>query len=397
MFASFYYGLRDAGIPVQPTAYLRLHQGLRMGLASGGLTSFYRLCRTVLVKSEKHFDTYDRVFLQHFKGVVSDRLADDLLEALDDYLESWLEDPLVRELLTDTERESMTTEELLALFEERLAEQDKRHDGGGRWIGTGGRSPFGHSGQVPGGIRIGGGSRMGSAVKVAGERRWRNYSSSEVIREQQMGEAVRRLRQMKKIGAERILDIDESIRQTVKLGGEIELAFSRDEHNKIRVLLLLDNGGWSMDPYIMLVSQLFVHVRDQIRELKTHFFHNCIYETLWTDPRRQRGLSTEDVLRLPRDYKLIIVGDASMAPEELEARGGAIYRWGGDAPSGIQWLRRLADRFDQAVWINPIQQERWRRAYGAYTISRVGDVFPMFDLSLDGIERAVDQLNRKSS
>ena len=321
MFASFYRSLRDSGVPVRPTAYLTLHRALRMGMAKNGLTSFYRLCRAVLIKSEKYFDIYDRVFLQHFKGAVGGELSDTLLEALDQYLAEWLEDPLVRTLLTDEERETLSTEELLALFEQRLAEQQGRHDGGGKWIGTGGRSPFGHSGRLPGGVRIGGSSRMGSAIKVAGERRWRDYSNTQVIREQQVGEAIRRLRQMKKVGAERLLDIDESIHRTVKLGGEIELAFSKDQQNKVRVILMLDNGGWSMDPYISLVSQLFQHVRGQIKELKTYFFHNCVYETVWTDPRRVQGVPTEEILRLPRDYKLIVVGDASMAPEELETRG----------------------------------------------------------------------------
>lgn len=392
MFVSFYYRLRDAGVPVRMSAFVKLHEALRQGLVGGSLTRFYRVARTLLIKSETYFDLYDRVFAAHFQGV--DMVTEDVVDEIGQLLEEWLADPMVRQMFSERELNELPLEELLRQFEQRLAEQDGRHDGGSKWIGTRGRSPFGHGGSSRRGVRVGGGAQNFSAIKVAGERRWRDYSRHEVLRDQQIGEAVRRMRQIRHAGARTEIDVDESIRETVRQGGEIELVFRARELNRLQVVLLLDNGGWSMDPYVGLVSLLFHHLRDRIRDLKTYFFHNCVYETLYTNPSRTKGVSLEKVLQLDREYRLIVVGDASMAPEELESPGGAIYRWEGGGPPGITNLRRLAERFDRSVWLNPIPRPVWRRAYGAYTIGRIGQVFTMHDLTLDGIEKAVDHLNQ---
>lgn len=393
MFVSFYYRLREAGLPVRMSSFLQLQKALRAGLVGGSLSRFYRVARCLLIKSETMFDLYDRVFAAHFQGVDLGELEDDLVDQLERAMRDWLNDPLAKELLSEAERNELPLDELMKRFEERLGEQTERHDGGGKWVGTGGRSPFGHSGNAKRGIRIGGGSQNRSAVKVAGERRWRDYARGQIIKQAQVGEAVKRLKQMRLAGAKTEIDVDESIRETVRQGGEIDLVFKARTQNKLKLIVMLDNGGWSMDPFIELVSQLFGHLSDQVKELRTYYFHNCIYDVVYKDPARSRGVDLEEVLRLERDWRLLIVGDASMAPEELEARGGAIYRWGGNEPPGIYWLRRLAERFPQSVWLNPIPQPVWRRAYGSYTISKIGRVFQMCDLTLDGLEAAVDHLN----
>ncbi len=392
MFVSFYYALRAGGIPVRMSAFLTLQRALRAGLAKGSLVSFYRICRSILVKSETYFDLYDRVFAQYFDGV-EEELSDELAAELDRAIADWLSDPAVRKLFEEIERHEMPLDELLRRFQERLAEQDGRHDGGRKWIGTQGRSPFGHGGAARRGVRVGGGAQSFSAVKVAGERRWKDLSRVEVIRDQQMGEVLARLKQLVQSGAKTELDVDETIHETVRLAGEIEPVFRRSKRNRVRLVLLLDNGGWSMDPYIGLVAQLFGHVRESVRDLKTYFFHNCVYEHVFLDPARSRPVDTEDVLRLDPEYRVVVVGDASMAPEELDAPGGAIWRLAGQVPPGRVWLERLGERFTRRAWLNPIPRAMWRRAYGAYTIQRIGQVFPMFDLTLGGIEAAVQHLN----
>ncbi|MDP7033273.1 MAG: VWA domain-containing protein [Planctomycetota bacterium] len=393
MFLSFFYSLREAGIPVTPTAFLRLQEALDRGLAHGSLDRFYVVARTLLIKREEYFDVYDRMFLHHFHGV--DFVDDEAIDAIHAQLQDWLQDPLVRALVPEVAEEGRSLEELMKLFEERLKEQDSRHDGGGKWIGTGGKSPFGHSGFADRGIRIGGQSRMRSAIKVAGERRYKDYSRFEVLTERGVGEAVSRLRHMTDEGPRDQLDIDETIRETVRQAGEITLEFARAIRNKIRVVLFLDNGGWSMDPYIGLVSLLFRHIRDQITELETFYFHNCIYEEVWTDPQRTQAVSTEKILRRPKETKILVVGDASMAPEELESIGGASYRWMGSGPPGRYWLQQITKRFDKTAWINPVPRNRWTRAYGMYTITQIGALFPMFDLTLGGLEEAVEHLTVK--
>jgi uncharacterized protein with von Willebrand factor type A (vWA) domain len=395
MFVSFYYRMREAGLPVRLPGFLALQRALRAGLVGASLARFYRVARALLIKNESYFDLYDRVFAAHFEGV---ELPEDeqLVDMLDRELLDWLADPLLTELTTPAERNQLPLEELLALFEQRLAEQQERHDGGSRWIGTGGRSPFGHSGHAPRGVRVGGRARHQSAVKVAGERRWRDYARGTVLKRAQLGEALRRLRQLRPAGARTELDVERSIQETVRQGGEIELVFVPRVIDRLRLIVLLDNGGWSMDPHVELVGELFGHLRAQIRDLQTYYFHNCIYETVYTDPARRQEIDTEDLLRLDRDWRLVIVGDAAMAPEELEARGGAIYRWNSTAPPAIAWLRALAGRFPRAVWINPLSEASWPRSRGAYTIARIRQIFPMVELTLAGIEQAVDFLNERT-
>jgi uncharacterized protein with von Willebrand factor type A (vWA) domain len=278
-------------------------------------------------------------------------------------------------------------------FLETLAEQTERHDGGGRWIGTGGRSPFGHGGQHPTGIRVGGKGGGRSAMKVAGERRFQDYRTDVVLDARQMRVALRRLRQLTRIGLATELDLDETIDETCKNAGEIEMVFRPPRKNDVRLLLLMDVGG-TMDPYVDSMSQLLTALHEErgLREFQPYYFHNCIYDHVYTRARLTRAdaISTGDILRRLDDrWKLAIVGDAAMHPSELMEPNGNIDPRRTAPTPGIQWLHRLVDHFDRAVWVNPEPPREWDYVQTTRAIRRL---FPMFHLSVDGITDAVKAL-----
>ncbi|MFH1124823.1 MAG: hypothetical protein V1758_14305, partial [Pseudomonadota bacterium] len=283
MFTEFFYTLKKMGIPVSPTSFLRLQKALSMGLVNS-IDDFYTAARSILVKSERYFDLYDQVFAHHFKGAeLKDPEEWELSEMARSLLQEWLKDPaeLARALGADEEELSkMTPEELIQYFHDRLKEQTEAHHGGSKWIGTGGTSPVGHSGYHPGGMRVGGVSGNKSAVKVAMDRRYKDYSHEGPLTEAQMGEALKRLRNMIPVGPKDEINIDETIYQTMKNAGEIEIIFDRGLKDRLKVILAIDNGGWSMDPYIEMVQTLFNYGRAQFKDLKTYFFHNTIYDSL---------------------------------------------------------------------------------------------------------------------
>jgi len=396
VFIDFFYQLKDQGIPVSPTAFLTLHKALSMGIIST-VDDFYTTSRAVLVKSERYFDLFDQVFAHYFQGAdlpdVDDLMLDELARAM---LTQWLEDPKVLAGalgMDEAELQKLSPEELIAYFKERLKDQTERHDGGNRWIGTGGTSPVGHSGFHPGGMRVGGVSRNRSAVKVAMERRYKDYSLQGPLTSAMMGEALKRLRHMRPWGPKDQINVDESIYQTMKNGGEIEIVFDRSLKDRLKVILAIDNGGWSMDPYIPLVQTLFDYARTQFKELKTYFFHNTIYETLWKDTRRyQYPYTLTELLRRDPETRLIIVGDASMAPYELMARDGSIYVERRSGRPSIACLQALAQTFRHAVWLNPVEEIRWPYTQ---TIGMIANIFPMFELSIDGLEKAIAHLMSK--
>ena len=291
MFIGFFYKLKEAGIPVSPTSFLTLHKALSRGLVSS-LDDFYTASRAVLVKSERYFDLFDQVFAHHFEGAeMPDYEGVELDELARSLLESWLKDPktLASALdLDESEIAKLTPDELIEYFKKRLKEQKERHDGGSRWIGTGGTSPVGHSGNHPGGMRVGGGSRNRSAVKVAMERRYRDYSLDGPLTQAMVGEALKRLRNMIPAGPKNRVNVDETIYQTMKNAGEIEIVFDRVLKDRLKVVIAIDNGGWSMDPYVLVVQTLFDYARAQFKDLKTYFFHNTVYGTIWQDPSRYK-------------------------------------------------------------------------------------------------------------
>jgi uncharacterized protein with von Willebrand factor type A (vWA) domain len=396
MFIEFFYKMKDVGIPVSPTAFLTLHKALKTGLISS-LEDFYTASRSILVKSERYFDIFDQIFAHQFEGAempdIEEFILDEMVKAM---LEEWLKDPeAIADALgiDESELKKLTPEELIEYFKERLKDQTERHEGGSKWIGTGGTSPVGHSGVHPGGMRVGGVSRNKSAVKVAMERRYKDYSGRGPLTESMIGEALKRLRNLIPSGPRDEVNIDETIYQTTKNGGEIDIIFEQSLRDKLKVILAIDNGGWSMDPYIPVVQRLFDYARNQFKELKTYFFHNTIYDTLWEDPARiKKPVTVDELVRRDPETRLVIIGDASMAPYELTSRDGAIYIHERSGKPSIERLLFLADTFQHSVWLNPAPPRIW---HYTQTIEAIASIFPMFELSLDGLEEAVTHLTIK--
>jgi len=397
MFVDFFYLLKKVGIPVSPTSFLRLQKALNMGLVNS-VDDFYTAARSILVKSERYFDLYDQVFAHRFQGVeLKEPEAIEISEVARALLEEWLKNPKeLADLLGIKEEDlsKLTPEELLQYFLDRLKEQTEAHHGGGKWIGTGGTSPVGHSGYHPGGMRVGGVSRNKSAVKVAMERRYRDYSQEGPLTESQMGEALKRLRNMVPHGPKDRVNIEKTIYETMKKAGEIEIVFDQSLRDRLKVILAIDNGGWSMDPYIGLVQTLFNYARSQFKDLKTFFFHNTIYDYLWEDPqRRSKPVPVAELIRLDPETRFIIIGDASMAPYELMSTDGSIYVGERSGKPSYMRIEFIAKTFPHSVWLNPVPPMEW--AY-TRTILHIQEIFPMFELTLDGLEKAVSHIMRKN-
>nr|WP_325218121.1 VWA domain-containing protein [uncultured Oscillibacter sp.] len=398
MFIAFFYLLRSHGLDVTPDEWMTLLEGLSRGLHQSSLTGFYRLCRAVLVKSEADFDRFDQVFLEFFRDVPwNGELPEELL--------NWLNRPsedLVR-TLEELKRAGFSeenAEELLRLLEERLREQTEEHNGGSYWVGTQGRSPFGNSGWRPGGIRIGGQGRHRTAMMVAGERRFRDFRKDNTLDTRQFQTAFRLLRQLSSQADQReeVLDVDGTIRDTCGSGGLLKLRKTHPRKNAVKVLLLMDSGG-SMDYYAGLCSRLFQAAQksNHFKELHTYYFHNCVYSELYTGPalRYQEEVSTEWVLsNFDGGYKVLVVGDAAMSPYELREKH---YDWEKRAygPSGLEWLERMKRQYPYLVWLNPEPMPE-RPDYWGQTHWQLGHMFPMYDLTAEGLERAMKRLmNRK--
>jgi uncharacterized protein with von Willebrand factor type A (vWA) domain len=396
MFIDFFYTLKDVGVPVSPTSLLTLHKALGTGLINS-LNDFYTSSRTILVKSERYFDLFDQVFAHHFQGAdLPDYSGVELDEIARALLEHWLKEP---EVLADalgidpSELQKLSPEELIEYFKERLKEQTEAHHGGNHWIGTGGTSPVGHSGYHPGGMRVGGISRNKSAVKVAMDRRYKDYSLNGPLTQAMMGEALKRLRNMVPAGPKDQVNIDATIYQTMKNGGEIEIIFDRGLKDRLKVILAIDNGGYSMDPYVPVVQTLFDYTRAQFKDLKTYFFHNTIYGSLWADPARyKKPQAIDEFARFDPETRFVIVGDASMAPYELMAGDGSIHLEERSGRPSIECLKFLAKTFPHSVWLNPTTAGMWGYTQ---TINVIRDIFPMFELSIDGLEKTISHLMSK--
>jgi uncharacterized protein with von Willebrand factor type A (vWA) domain len=385
MFTDFFYHLREHGLNVSLTEWLTLIRALAEGHAAN-LDTFYHLARALLVKRESEFDLYDRAFVTFFSGVEDAELREEILR--------WLADPVLPRALTDEERaalEALDLETLRQRLLERLREQTERHDGGDRWIGTGGTSPFGLGGRHPGGVRMGGAGAGGrSAIRLAGERRFRNLRSDRILDTRQMGLALRRLRRLARDRGPEELDLEATIDRCARNGGEIDLVFAPPRRNRVKLLLLIDVGG-SMDPHTELCERLFsaAHALSHFRKFEYRFFHNCVYRRLYTDISRWQGEPTNEVLeRLDQTWCLILVGDAWMSPHELCAGGDAGLYFSETTPTGLTWLERFRQRCPRSVWLNPEP----RRIWSAPTIRLIRQVFPMYELTLDGLGEAVDVL-----
>lgn len=399
MFTEFFYYLKGYGVPVSMNEWDALLDALEEGMTGASLTTFYYLCRAILVKTEAHYDRFDLAFASFFGDIETP-------EGMPDKIWEWLDKELPNIEITDEMRRNhrrIDFDEMKKMLAERLMEQTEEHHGGNHWVGTGGTSPFGHSGYHPEGIRIGGESRNLSAVKVAGERRFQEFRTDETLGVRQFQLALRKLRQFSSRveGAKTELDLDATIDKTCENAGRLELIWDRPRENNIKVLLLMDAGG-SMTPHARLCNQLFtaVHQSNHFKDLKVFYFHNCIYDWLFHDPycRLPDYTDTEYVLRTyDPEYRVIIVGDASMATSEL-TRVGGIIEWDlyNDKP-GLDWLRRLRRRFEYSVWLNPIPKSMWEWSDGFMTIKRISEIFPMDELTVDGLDNSIKKLRTRSA
>jgi uncharacterized protein len=386
MFIPFLYELRARKVPVGTQEALALAEALSWGLHDSSLDGFYNVARSLLVHSETQLDAFDQAFAKTFKGaqVAALEIHAQLLE--------WLKEAQGRRPeLTDEERallDGLDREALEKLFEQRLREQTERHDGGNKWIGTGGRSPFGHSGAARPGIRVGGQGGNRSAFQVADARFFREYRGDLVLDGRQLSVALRKLRAFAREGAPDELDLDETIEKTAKNLGDLEVVVRPPRRSNTRVLLLMDVGG-SMDPHAETASRLFTAAKKatHFRELRTYYFHNCIYGKVYKTAQLREPVSLAELFaETNRTWKLIVVGDALMAPWELMERSG----WNDGDAEGVVWLMRLREVFPQSVWLNPEPQSGWFQT----TIEVVKKVFPMYPLTLTGLGEAVDQLSR---
>ncbi|MGE0707496.1 MAG: VWA domain-containing protein [Planctomycetota bacterium] len=384
MFVPFLYELRARRVPVGAQEAVALARALERDLHESSLDGFYHVARALLIHSEAHLDAFDEAFLAHFKGIES------LRAAVKDELFDWLREAV------RLEREAeglpdLPPEELEKMFEELLREQDERHDGGSKWIGTGGNSPFGHSGHARQGYRIGGKGGHRRAIKVADARAYRGYRSDLTLDVRQLQVALRKLRAFGREGDPE-LDLEGTIDATAKNAGELEVVLRPPRRPNTRVILLMDVGG-SMDPYAHLVSRLFsaASKATHFKELRCYYFHNCVYGHLYTTESFMERVRLHEVLaECGRHYKLIVVGDALMAPYELLMRGGALDLGAHAETEGIAWLRLLAEHFDRVAWLNPEPP----RAWPGTTIEVISQVFPMFQLTLEGLGEAVAHLTR---
>ncbi len=391
-FIPFLFELRARKVKVGAQEAMSLARALAIGLHDSSLDGFYHVARALCVHREGDLDAFDQAFSSHFRGITSTSI--EMLDAL----EEWLRDPKNKAELTADEMkmlQAIDMDELRRLFEERLREQKERHDGGNRWIGTGGTSPFGAGGRNPSGVRVGsqGGGR--SAMAVADARRYAPYRSDLVLDVRQIEVALRKLRAFQREGALDELDIDGTIDKTAKNGGELEIVMRPPRKSNVRVLLVMDVGG-SMDPYAHTVSQLFSAAKraSNFRELKTFYFHNCIYGRIYETERFTEPMSVREVLaQCGPEWKLVIVGDAAMHPAELLGAGDwEYYSTGkkGEALSGLRWMTLLADHFRRSVWLNPDPPTYWRGG----TAEQLARVFSMHHLTLDGLSEAIRHLSR---
>lgn len=384
MFTDFFFLLRKCGIPVTAHEWLALMKAMEMGVCEPTLNHFYPVARAVLVKDEAFFDHFDQAFAHYFKDAEEP-------SALKNELLKWLEEAKKFNLTPEqiAMLEKLDLEELRRLFEERLAEQGERHDGGDRWIGTGGTSPFGHSGQNPRGIRVGGHGGSRSAVQIATMRRFAGYRNDIVLDTRQIMVALKKLRVLKRIGLEEELDLDETIDKTCRNAGEIDLVFKKPRKNNVKVLLLMDVGG-TMEPFAHVVEKLFsaAHQCNHFKDFKYFYFHNCVYESLYRKALSQPVPVPEVLQKFNQDYRVILVGDAYMDPDELLMPYGSIYYYHRNETPGIEWLRRIKNHFNKCIWLNPENQRYW----DGTSIEMVRQIFRMYPLTLGGLGDGVQKL-----
>ncbi|MBC7215006.1 MAG: VWA domain-containing protein [Burkholderiaceae bacterium] len=395
MLIDFFYTLRAAQLPVSVKEFLSLLEALEAGIVgprsedAWSLDDFYFMARLALVKDEKHYDKFDRAFAAYFKGVEA---AADLARELPS---DWLTQMLEREL-SDEQKAALKKlgwDELMETLKKRLAEQKGRHEGGSKWIGTGGTSPFGNGGYNPQGIRIGGQSKNKSAVKVWEQRAYQDYDDQQELGTRNIKVALRRLRRFAREGNELELDLPDTIRSTAANAGYLDIKMVPERHNNVKVLLLMDVGG-TMDEHIQRIEELFSAVRSEFKHLEFYYFHNCVYDFMWKNNRRRfsEKFPTWDIIRkYNKDYKLIFVGDATMSPYEILQPGGSV-EYNNEEP-GAEWLQRLTHAFPKFAWINPEPPGVWQYRQSISIIQQLM-AQRMYPLSLKGLEDAMRLLSK---
>lgn len=391
MLVPFFLELRAAGVPVSLTELLALLEGLKERVAEDSAEDFYHLARACLVKDERHYDRFDRVFAQAFEGA-QQRFADWVQSVPEDWLKT-----LTPRTFSDEERRAIEAqggwEQLLERLRQTLREQTGRHEGGRRWIGTGGTSPYGTAGFNPEGVRIGPGAGNRQAFKVWERREYRNLDDTVELGTRNMKVALRKLRKLAREGAAEQLDLEGTIRATARNAGFLDLKLVPERRNTLRVLLLLDVGG-SMDDHVRVCEELFSAARSELKHLEHFYFHNFLYEQLWQDNRRYRSslIPTAQVLRTyGREYRVILVGDAAMSPHEILQPGGSIEHWNEEA--GAVWLERLVRAFPHLVWLNPLPREHWEHT-ASVRLTRELSGGRMFPLTIEGLDEAIRELRR---
>ena len=393
MFVDFFLLLRKEKIPVTIREYLVMLEGLDRGVVRANADDFYFFSHAALVKDERNFDKFDRAFATFFRG--ADSATDGLLDA--DIPEEWLR-RLARHTFGPDEQdklERLGLDELMKELARRLKEQREAHHGGGKWIGTGGTSPFGHSGAYPAGVRIGGDGGGAHATKISLRREFRGLDSSVELGTRNIKMGLRRLRKFVREGAEDEFDLGATIRATADNAGWLDIRMRPERRNRIKVLLFIDIGG-TMDSHVRVSEELFSAARSEFKHLEYFYFHNMLYERVWRDNRRgyNEWVPTWEVLNTyGRDYKVILVGDATMSPYEITEIGGSIEHWNDEA--GAVWMRRLLACFPDSAWLNPVSPERWGHTRSVQMVQQLmnGRMFPM---TLDGLDKAMRLLRRRS-
>ena len=404
MFTNFFFMLRKEGVPVTLVEWVTLMEALQMGLADASLMTFYNVSRAVLVKSETHFDQYDVAFSRCFAGI-----GEITPKELHKQVEDWFKDPKLPRFMSESERLDLLAllgdpdlEKLREGLEDRLRTQEDEHHKGTHWIGSAGSSPFGNFGVQEDldatHMRIGGKSHGRIAVKVSAERQFKGYRADETIGIRQFELALRRLRSFSSRleGPKDELDLNETIDATCKNAGALKLVWDRPRKNTVKLLVLMDEGG-SMSEHALLCNRLFsaVHKSTHFKDIRFYYFHNCVYDFLFDAAagNTRKAVPTHEVLnQFGSDYKVIMVGDATMAPSELLVPHGILSWENSNEEPGLTWLERVAKRFPYSVWLNPLREREWEPPHGARTVPHIRKVFPMYELTLEGLEKAIKKL-----
>ena len=392
MLVNLFNTVKGYGVPVTLREFLDLLTALDKKLIFADWNDFYYLSRTMLVKDEKNFDKFDRAFDVYFKGIEN---MDDLIKMI--IPEDWIRKQFEKELTPEELKKIKDLgglEKLLQEFKKRLEEQEKQHHGGNKWIGTAGTSPFGNDGNHPNGIRLGGKSNKGMAAKVWEDRTFKNLDDSLQLGVRNLKIALRKLRKMTRKGDQFEFDLTNTINSTAKNAGYLELEYIREKMNDINLIVFFDIGG-SMDPFVKVCEELFSAAKSEFKNLEYYYFHNCIYESVWKDNfrRNENRITTQSILsKFTKNHKLIIVGDASMAPYELTNPGGSIEHW--NKQSGEQWIRKLNGYFHKSVWLNPVHEDHWDYTSSINMISGLMDK-KMFPLTISGISDALGYLSKR--